>query len=220
MAALTPASTAPERARAVIRRLEKKYPGARIVLAFSNPMELLVAVMLSAQCTDKKVNEVTASLFKKYHSMEDYAHADVSELERDIRSTGFYRVKARNVIASANMLVNEFGGQVPQTMEELTRLPGVARKTANVVLGNAFGVVEGIAVDTHVFRVTRRLGLADPTMKDPNKVEAELMEVVPRGDWVRFTYLVIDHGRAVCGAKKALCERCVLADICPSAFKM
>jgi len=201
-----------DKALEIITRLKREYPDARIVLNYSNPLELLVAVILSAQCTDKKVNEVTKVLFKKYRDVYDYANARLEELEKDIRPTGFYRNKAKNIISMANMLIERFGGEVPATMEDLTQLPGVARKTANVVLGNAFGVVEGIAVDTHVKRLSNRLGLSKNT--DPEKIEIDLMDIVPRGEWFKLTYLLIEHGRAVCDAKKPRCDGCVLNDIC------
>lgn len=204
-------------AKEIIKRLNEEYPNARIVLNYSNPLELLIAVILSAQCTDKKVNEVTQELFKKYKSVYDYANAPLGELEKDIRPTGFYRNKAKNIKGAADMLIENFSEEIPSAMEEITKLPGVARKTANVVLGNAFGIVEGIAVDTHVKRLSGRLGLSKN--KDPGKIERDLMDIVPKGDWFRLTYLLIEHGRAVCDAKKPRCDICVLNDICPSAFK-
>jgi len=207
-----------QRATEIIERLEEEYPDAKIVLNYSNTLELLVAVILSAQCTDKKVNEVTAGLFKKYREVSDYANVPLGELERDIRPTGFYRNKAKNIKGAANMIIERFGGEVPSTMEDLILLPGVARKTANIVLGNAFGVVEGIAVDTHVKRLSNRLGLSENS--GPEKIERDLMEAVPRDKWFRFTYLLIEHGRAVCDAKKPKCDSCLLNDICPSAFKL
>ncbi len=205
------------RVREIIKRLNEEYPNARIVLKYSNPLELLIAVILSAQCTDKKVNEVTQELFKKYKSVYDYANVPLEELEKDIRPTGFYRNKAKNIKGAANMLIEDFGGEIPSIMDEITKLPGVARKTANVVLGNAFGVVEGIAVDTHVKRLAGRLNLSKN--RDPEKIERDLMDIVPRDGWFKFTYLLIEHGRAVCDAKKPKCDICVLNDICPSAFK-
>ena len=205
------------RVREIIKRLNEEYPNARIVLKYSNPLELLIAVILSAQCTDKKVNEVTQELFKKYKSVYDYANVPLEELEKDIRPTGFYRNKAKNIKGAANMLIEDFGGEIPSIMDEITKLPGVARKTANVVLGNAFGVVEGIAVDTHVKRLAGRLNLSKN--RDPEKIERDLMDIVPRDNWFRLTYLLIEHGRAVCDAKKPKCDICVLNDICPSAFK-
>jgi endonuclease-3 len=200
----------------IIALLEKEYPDAKIALNHSNPLELLVATILSAQCTDERVNAVTKSLFKKYRRAEDYAKADLKELEREIRPTGFYRNKAKNIRACGKMLVEEFGSQVPKTMEEILDLPGVARKTANVVLSNAYGIVEGIAVDTHVRRLAQRLGLTKND--DPVKIEQDLMNLVPRDKWMRFTDLLIFHGRRICSARKPKCEECVLNKLCPSAF--
>jgi endonuclease-3 len=208
----------------VIARLRREYPDAGIVLNYGDAWELLVAVILSAQCTDKMVNQVTAKLFQKYHTVEDYATADLLEFEGDIRPTGFFRNKAKHVIGSAQNILTDFGGEVPATMAELLTLPGVARKTANVVLGNAYPEAfatdpdAGIAVDTHVSRLSQRLGLA--AAPDPEKIERQLMEIVPRSDWFRLTYLLIEHGRAVCAAKRPLCGECALQDICPSAFRV
>ncbi len=207
-----------QRAIEIIKRLRAVYPNAKIALKFSNNWELLVATELSAQCTDKKVNEVTGTLFNKYRTVADYAHAGVAEFEQDIRPTGFFRNKTKNIIGAAQMVLTEFDGQVPRTMTEILRLPGVARKTANIVLGNAYGVVDGIAVDTHVLRLSRRLGLSDG--KTPEMVERDLMALWPKDDWFGATYLVIEHGRAICTAKKPQCGSCVLNDICPSAFKV
>ncbi|MDI6817115.1 MAG: endonuclease III [Actinomycetota bacterium] len=201
----------------IIRRLKGEYRNARIVLNYSNDFELLVAVILSAQCTDKKVNEVTAELFKKYRDVGDYAAASLEELEQDVRPTGFFRNKAKNIKGAAVMVLDRFGGKIPSTMDEILELPGVARKTANIVLGNAYGVVDGIAVDTHVKRLSRRLGLSKKD--NPDKIERDLMEIIPRDEWFEFTYLLIEHGRAVCDAKKPRCDKCLLNDICPSAFK-
>lgn len=200
----------------VVQLLEKEYPNAKIALNFTNPLELLVATILSAQCTDKKVNEVTKTLFKKYRKAEDYAGADLEELEQDIRPTGFYRNKAKNIKNAAQIMVEKFSSQVPKTMEEILELPGVARKTANIVMQNAFGVVEGIAVDTHVRRTSKRLGLTES--EDPVKIEEDLMRIVPRQKWMRITDLLISLGRTVCVAKKPKCGVCVLNKICPSAF--
>jgi len=200
----------------IIELLEKEHSDAKIALSYKNPLELLVATILSAQCTDKRVNIVTKVLFKKYRKPEDYANADLEELEEDIRSTGFYRNKARNIKKCCQILVEKFNSQVPKTMEELVELPGVARKTANIVLSNAYGVVEGIAVDTHVRRLARRLGLSEH--KDPNKIEGDLMEIVPKGRWKRITDLLIFHGRRICAARKPKCGICVLNKLCPSAF--
>ncbi len=193
--------------------LEKTYPRAKIVLRFKNNFELLVSVILSAQCTDAQVNKVTEKLFKKYHSVKDYAGADIKEFEQDIRSTGFYRNKAKNILAAAQIILEKFNGKVPNTMEELLEIPGVARKTANVVLGNAFGIVEGIAVDTHMRRVNFRLGLTEQT--DPEKIEQDLMALLPKEKWFNYTYLIIEHGRAICDAKKPLCRECPLNKLCP-----
>jgi endonuclease-3 len=198
----------------IANRLKKEYPNAKTALEFSNPFELLVATILSAQCTDKKVNEVTSTLFKKYRSPEDFINVTQEELEQDIRPTGFYRNKAKNVKGAAQVLAERFNGVLPRTIEEMIQLPGVARKTANVVLGNAYGVVEGIAVDTHVKRLSNKLGLTSHS--DPEKIERDLMELLPKDTWFDFTHLIIDHGRAVCDAKKPKCEVCILNDICLS----
>ena len=211
-------------AREVIRRLRGEYPDAHIVLNFSNDWELLAAVMLSAQTTDITVNKVTEKLFKKYRSVEDYAAASQAEMEQDVHATGFFRNKAKHIIEAAQKILADYGGEVPASMQELLTLPGVARKTANIVLGNAHPEAyakdpdAGIAVDTHVNRLSQRLGLAAST--DSEKIERELMEVVPRDDWFELTYLLIEHGRAVCDAKRPRCGECLLNDICPSAFKI
>ena len=199
----------------VIARLKREYPDAHTELDWTNPLELLVATMLSAQTTDVRVNQVTTELFKKYRSAADYAGADPGELEEDIRPTGFYRNKARAIQGMARALIEEHRGEVPRTMAELVALPGVGRKTANVVLGNAFGVDEGIVVDTHVRRVAKRLGLT--TSDDPEKIEQDLMKVVPKEDWTLFSHLLIFHGRRVCKARRPDCPNCVLNDLCPSA---
>jgi endonuclease-3 len=195
--------------------LKAEYPDARTELDWSNPLELLVATILSAQTTDVQVNRVTESLFSKYRTAEDYADSTPDELEEDIRPTGFYRNKARSLRSMASALVEEHGGEVPRTMPELVALPGVGRKTANVVLGNAFGTNEGIVVDTHVRRVSGRLGLTESS--DPVKIEQELMRLVPEGDWTIFSHLLILHGRRTCKARKPDCPNCILNDICPSA---
>ena len=199
----------------VTARLKAEYPDASTELDWSNPLELLVATILSAQTTDVQVNKVTEILFAKYRTAEDYADADPGVLEEDIRPTGFYRNKARSLRGMAGALVEEYGGEVPRTMSELVALPGVGRKTANVVLGNAFGVDEGIVVDTHVRRVSGRLGLTEN--RDPVKIEQELMSVVPEEDWTDFSHLLILHGRRTCKARKPDCPNCILNDICPSA---
>ena len=196
--------------------LEREYPDAKIALDHRNPLELLVATILSAQTTDERVNIVTKPLFKKYRRAEDYANADLKELEQDIKSTGFYRNKAKNLKASGKMLVEKFDSKVPNTMEEILELPGVARKTANIVLSNAYSVVEGIAVDTHVRRLVQRLGLTEND--NPVKIEQDLMLIVPKDKWIEFTDLLIFHGRRICTAKKPKCEACVLNELCPSAF--
>ena len=205
-----------ERTQKIIHLLEKQYPDAKTALNYTNPLEILVATMLSAQTTDERVNIVTKSLFKKYKTPEDYANADIKELEQDIRSTGFYHNKARNLQRCCQLLVEKFQSQVPRTMPELLELPGVARKTANIVLYNAYGIIAGIAVDTHVRRVSQRLGIADTD--NPEKIEKELMEITPQDKWMKLTDLLIFHGRQVCIARKPKCEICVLNQICPSAF--
>lgn len=192
-----------KRTQKIIAVLSKLFPNAKIALNYSNNWELLVAVILSAQCTDKKVNEVTAKLFKKYKTLKDYIAADPREFEQDIRSTGFYRNKTKSILAAAKIIKEKYGGKVPNTMPEILEIPGVARKTANVVLGNAYGVVEGIAVDTHVMRLAKKLGLTDKT--DPVKIEQDLMAVVPKKDWFEFTYLLIEYGRQICPARKHDC---------------
>jgi endonuclease III len=200
------------RTRALIRHLERAYPDAAIALRFSTPLELLVATILSAQCTDERVNQVTASLFQKYRQAADYARAVPETFEEEIRSTGFFRAKTRSVLGMARALLDRHGGEVPRTLEALVALPGVGRKTANVVLGNAFGV-PGIAVDTHVFRVTQRLGLAKAD--DPHEIEAQLAEVVPRAQWTRFCHLIQAHGRRVCLARAPACPTCPVRALCP-----
>jgi endonuclease-3 len=202
-----------DRTRVIIDLLENQYPGANIALNFENPLELLVAVMLSAQCTDVMVNKVTEDLFRKYKTPEDYVKADEEELQEDIRKTGFFRNKAKNLKGSARMLIEDFGGEVPGTMEDLLKLPGVARKTANIVLYNAFGIQDGIAVDTHVRRLSQRMGLTKNN--DPKKIEQDLMKLVPDDIWGHFTYLLIEHGSAFCKGRKARCGECVIADVCP-----
>lgn len=200
----------------IIELLEKEHRDARIALNYTNPLELLIATILSAQCTDERVNIVTKTLFKRYRNVEDYAQADLKQLEQDIRSTGFYRNKAKNIKKCCQMIVEKFGSRVPKTMEEILELPGVARKTANIVLSHAYGVVEGIAVDTHIRRLSQRLKLTEND--DPDKIEQDLMGLVPKDKWVRFTELLIFHGRKTCTAKKPKCESCVISKLCPSAF--
>ena len=204
------------RALKVMELLEKEHSDAKIALHYTNPLELLVATILSAQCTDERVNMVAKALFKKYTESEDYANADLKELEQDIKSTGFYRNKAKNIKKCCQLLVEKYNSQVPRTMTELLELPGVARKTANIVLSNSYGIIEGVAVDTHVRRLAQRLGLTES--EDPAKIEADLMSLVPRDKWMRITDLLVFHGRRVCIAKKPKCDACVLNKICPSAF--
>ncbi len=214
----TPAIPLPPKQRAAqtIELPSKLYPDAKTALNYSNPLELLVATMLSAQTTDAQVNKVTQTLFKKYKTTKDYATAPLAQLEEDIHSTGFYRNKAKNLKACAQMLLDRFHGEVPQTMEELIQLPGVARKTANIVLYFAFGITAGVAVDTHVMRLSQRLGLT--AEKDQDKIERDLMALLPKEQWMPLTNLLILHGRLVCTAKKPRCDICVLNKICPSAF--
>lgn len=201
----------------IISRLLKLYPNPKTALHYSNPLELLVATILSAQATDKLVNQVTPELFKKYKNAQDYADAPLEELQKDISRINFYRNKAKAIKAASQIIVEKFRGEVPRTMEELDSLPGIARKSANVIQGNAFGIAEGIVVDTHVTRVSQRLSLT--AQKDPVKIEQDLMKIVPKEKWLDFAHLLIDHGRATCKAPKPHCPECVLKDICPSAKK-
>jgi endonuclease-3 len=203
-----------ERALEILRRLKLAYPDARTALEYHDAYQLLVATILSAQTTDVRVNMVTPALFARYPTPAHLARAKQEDVEKIIQSTGFFRNKAKNLIAMAQALVAEHGGEVPRTMAELQALPGVGRKTANVVLGNAFGINEGIAVDTHVGRLSLRLGLTRHT--DPVKIEQDLMRLIPREDWTLFSHLLIFHGRQICIARKPKCNECVLADICPS----
>jgi len=215
---LTRDSPAEDRAPEIVRRLTEAYPDAHVALKFSNPLEMLVATILSAQATDVGVNKVTQGpdgLFAKYRTPQDYLAVPESELAADIRPTGFFNNKTKSIRGAARMLVEELGGRIPDSMEEIVKLPGVARKTGNIVLGNAYGVVEGIAVDTHVRRVAQRLGFTD--QKDPDKVERNLMRLIPRKRWFDFTYVLIDHGRAVCKAPTPRCEECPVSDLCPSS---
>jgi endonuclease-3 len=204
------------RAQKIMELLEKEHPDAEIALHYKNPLELLIATILSAQATDEQINAITPKLFQKYTTAKDYANAERTELEQDIKSSGFYHNKAKNIQNAAKMLVEKYGSQVPKTMEELVELPGVARKTANIVLFNAYGVIAGVAVDTHVRRLAQRLGLSEN--RNPNKIEKDLMNLVPKDKWMRITDLLIFHGRRVCTAKKPRCDACVLNKICPSAF--
>lgn len=200
------------RARAILSRLTRAYPDARIALRFSTPLELLVATILSAQCTDERVNAVTGTLFKRYRTAEDWAGADRARLEREIFSTGFYQAKAKALIGMGSALVERHRGEVPRTLEELTALPGVGRKTANVVLGNAFGV-PALAVDTHVARVSQRLGLA--RSNDAERIHDELCAILPRRRWTKATHVLIAHGRRTCGARKPDCVACAVSTLCP-----
>ncbi len=212
---LTRTSTIDDRAPVIIRRLEKAYPDAHVALVFSNPLECLIATILSAQCTDEKVNEVTATLFRKYRTAEDYLSVPEDELKADIRPTGFFNQKAASIRAACERIVTAYGGEVPGTMEDLITLRGVARKTANIVLGNSFGIVEGIAVDTHVRRLSNRLGFSEQT--DPDKIEQDLMRLIPHDRWFGFSYVLIDHGRAICQAKRPRCGECPVEELCPSS---
>ncbi len=219
---ITPAQARRESARArrqrtgeILARLRREHPDAHTALAHRDAFELLVATILSAQCTDKRVNEVTPALFRRFPTPRDLAGASLAELEELVRTTGFYHNKARALLGLGQALVTEHGGKVPASMEELRRLPGVGRKTANVVLGNAFGQNVGVVVDTHVQRLSRRLGLTAET--DPEKIERDLMDLVPQGEWTLWSNLLIAHGRKVCQARRPLCASCVVADLCPSA---
>ena len=205
-----------QRTRRIIRLLKQAYPDAKCTLNHSNAFELLIATILSAQCTDDRVNIVTADLFRKYRKAQDYLTVSPTELQKDIRTTGFFRNKAKSIQGTARVLAEQYSGRVPNTIEELLELPGVARKTANVVLGNAFGVTSGIVVDTHVTRLSRRLGLTKH--KQAEKIERDLIELVPRKDWVIFSHLLIAHGRKVCKARNPLCSECVIEKLCPSSF--
>ncbi len=224
----------------ILKLLKKHYPHAKIILKYSTPWELLVAIILSAQCTDVTVNKVTSKLFPKFRNLKfkmqnsklqfkikkltpeiqeiiNFADVPIEELEQGIRSTGFYRNKAKNIKAAARLIRNNYKGEIPKTMTEMLQIPGVARKTANVFLGNVYGVVEGIAVDTHVKRLSERLGFSQNT--DPNKVEQDLMTLFDKKDWFNLTYLLIEHGRAICQAKKPACDKCFLSELCPSSFQ-
>jgi len=205
------------RIKPIIRLLRKHYPRARTALEFANPLQILVATVLAAQATDKRVNMVTPELFRKYPAAPDLARADRAELEGIIRSTGFYHNKAKSIIGAAQRITEVYGGVVPDSMEELMTLPGVARKTANIVLSSGYGKAEGIAVDTHAGRLSRRLGLSRE--EDPVKVERDLMALVPKGDWLDFNFLLVEHGRAICQARKPKCPECFLRKLCPSAVK-
>ncbi len=223
----------------ILQILKKSYPHAHVALNFTTPWELLVAVILAAQCTDVRVNIVTKTLFKKYPTLEHYLKVDLGEFEKDIRSTGFYHNKAKNILAAARLVQEKFSGTVPKTMDELLTVPGVARKTANVVLGNAYGVIDGIAVDTHMIRLSQRLRLVEMDSiggkvartftksgktitdfkkdADPVKIEQGLMKVIPKYDWLTTTYHIVDHGRAICKAQNPDCAACMLRKLCPSS---
>ena len=205
-----------KRTRNVIRRLKRAYPGAKCSLNHSSAFELLVATILSAQCTDDRVNIVTADLFRKYRKPEDYLNVSPRELEKDIQSTGFFRNKTKSIQGTSKMLTEDFGGEVPQTMDELLELPGVARKTANVVLGNAFDIHAGVVVDTHVTRLSHRLDFTQ--QKTAEKIEQDLIPTVPKKDWVIFPHLMIYHGRKICKARNPLCAECTIEKQCPSSF--
>jgi endonuclease-3 len=213
---LTRTSLIEERAPEIIRRLSKAYPDAHVALNFTNALECLIATILSAQCTDARVNMVTKDLFKKYKTPQDYLDVSEDEFKEDIRSTGFFNQKTASIRGACRRIVEAYGGEVPSTMEDLITLPGVARKTANIVMGNAFGKVEGIAVDTHVRRVSNKLGFSDT--QDTDKIELDLMRLIPKKKWFDFSYVIIDHGRAICHAKKPQCVDCVVNDLCPSSL--
>ncbi len=204
------------RTRDIIRRLKRNFPDAKCSLNHTNPFELLVATILSAQCTDERVNLVTADLFRKYRNPEDYLKVSPRELEKDIQSTGFFRNKTKSIQGTSKVLTEEYGGVVPHTMEELLELPGVARKTANVVLGNAFDVKAGVVVDTHVTRLSHRLDLTQ--QKTAEKIEQDLIPIVPKRDWVIFPHLMIAHGRKICKARNPLCAECPVEKLCPTSF--
>jgi endonuclease-3 len=207
---------ADDKANEILDLLKKEYPKVKIALHYSNPLELLVSTILSAQCTDKQVNAVTKKLFVKYRTPQDFTRISPEELEKDIYSTGFYRNKAKNIIGACKIIASEYNSKVPDTMEELLKLPGVARKTANIVLAGAFGKIEGMAVDTHVKRLSGRLGLT--THIDPEKIEKDLLKIIPKNEWDLFSLLLINHGRKVCAARKPLCGECILDKLCKSAF--
>ena len=218
MASKATIETRRQRVRAILPILKKTYPQAKCSLNYSNPLELLVATILSAQCTDDRVNIVTKDLFKRYRSAKDYASAKPEELERDIQTTGFFRNKAKSLRGMGAALAEEHGGKVPQTMEELTHLPGVGRKTANVVLGNAFDKNIGVVVDTHVTRVSNRLGLTSHAV-DAVKIEQDLIQIVPQEEWTLWSHLLIHHGRQICQARKPKCDNCPILEYCPAGKK-
>ncbi len=199
----------------IIQILKKEYPQSRTALRFESPLQILVATILSAQCTDEKVNEITPFLFQKYLNAQDFAQADQGVLEKEIRPTGFFRNKAKSIINASKKIVEDYNGEVPDRMEDLITLPGVARKTANIVLSSSYKKAEGIAVDTHVKRLSQRLGLSQ--QKNPDKVEIDLMNIVPKKDWLDFNYMLVNHGRRICQARKPQCPQCSLCHLCPSA---
>jgi endonuclease-3 len=206
---------APARTKKVIRLLKKHYPNARCSLDFKTIHQLMVATILSAQCTDERVNQVTKSLFKKYKSVKDFADADLTQLGKDIYATGFHNNKARSIKTSARQLLENHSGRMPRRLDELVKLTGVGRKTGSVILGAGFGIAEGIVVDTHVARISRRLGFTDE--KNPLKIEKDLIRTIPKKDWIGYAYLIIDHGRAICKARRPDCVSCFLAKLCPSS---
>jgi len=204
-----------EKVTQIINLLETVHPDAKLILRWSNPLELLIAAILAAQFSDDLVNKVTENLFKKYRTAADYAYANLKELENDIKYVRFHRAKAKNIKEACRLLIEKYNGEVPKTMEELLSLPGVGRKTANIVLSNAFGITEGIIVETHVSRVSKRLGLTDKV--NPDEIEKDLMEIVPKEKWLRFSDLLIFHGRRICKARNPRCSVCILNNLCPSA---
>ncbi|MEW5899954.1 MAG: endonuclease III [Acidobacteriota bacterium] len=197
--------------------MRREYPRSRTALQFETPLQILVATILAAQCTDERVNKITPALFRKYPTAAAFGRADQAGLEEEIRSTGFFRNKAKNIIGAAQKIVRDFGGEVPARMEDLLTLPGVARKTANIVLSSAYRIAEGIAVDTHVKRLSGRIGLS--RQRDPEKIERDLMKIVPKKDWLDFNYVLVEHGRKICQARKPLCPECPIRRLCPSAVK-
>lgn len=207
--------SAKQRIGEMIEILRKNYPRSRTALKFETPLQIMVSTILSAQCTDERVNLITRALFKKYETAADFASADREELEEEIRPAGFFRNKTKSIIDASKKIVEDFGGKVPDSMEELITLPGVARKTANIVLSSSFKKVEGIAVDTHVKRLSQRLGLSKE--KDPNKIERDLMATVPKEDWLDFNYMLVNHGRKICQARRPRCPSCDISHLCPSA---
>jgi endonuclease-3 len=205
------------RIRKIIRILRREYPQSRTALQFETPLQILIATILAAQSTDALVNRVTPALFRRYPTAADFARADRAELEQEIRSTGFFRNKAKSIIGAAKTIMTDFGGEVPSRMEDLLTLPGVARKTANIVLSSGFRIAAGIAVDTHVKRLAGRIGLS--RQRDPEKIERDLMKIVPKKDWLDFNYMLVNHGRKICRARKPLCPQCAIRRLCPSAVK-